>query len=110
MLVKQVCALACGIKCAERVKHIHHTERQRGGDDGEYQVGVSVFGNISGKVKALGKYRKQRLFSEFLESRHGADQIDIELCIKAVNGKSEQIIKGHTADDADKHRAPHLFV
>ena len=66
--------------------------------------------HIRGKVKAVGKHLEQGLCPKVLEGLHRADQLNMEILVKAFYTKPQQIIQRHTAHNTDEHRAAHLFV
>ena len=62
VLDEQIAAAACAVQRAERVKHIDHAERQRGGGkcDDQAADGVPLACEVTREVKALGKYLAER--------------------------------------------------
>ena len=65
--------------------------------------------DICGEVEAVGEYSEECLVAEVAEGFDGADELDLQAFVEALDREAECIVESHAADDADQNRAAELF-
>ncbi len=108
VLVYQTANGAGSVEGAQGIEHIHHTEGEGGGCDGNNEVAHAVCLDIRLKVEALGKDLAEADICEILK---GSKDIGTEVggntgIVEAGNGnQSQYIVQDCTADNAPKNSA-----
>ena len=66
--------------------------------------------SVSGEIEPAFDNLEQGEFFKLLKSLEGADNIDLQICIEAVYGQTQQIVQTHAAQNTDQNGTMDIFM